>query len=249
MRIHFAEFMDKVCRVSGCASQTELAALLGVNRSAVTQAKNRDAVPEKWLFILARKFSLNSDWFERSDTEDSQVKAELPPPSPSPGKKIAGLQVYMDAGGRYRNIIRPEPDYNPEIVEIPKVSAVLCAGAGSLAADAEVLERIPLPFSLIRSWGAPESLVFMDVTGDSMEPGIRHGDTVLIDQAARGISPASIMAVGHEDCIYIKRVHKNTDGSVVLLSDNPAYSPLVLAGDELDSFRVIGRLVRLFRVL
>ena len=32
--------------------------------------------------------------------------------------------------------------------------------------------------------GSPKSMVFMDVVGSSMEPGILDGDMVLVDQSA-----------------------------------------------------------------
>jgi phage repressor protein C with HTH and peptisase S24 domain len=89
----------------------------------------------------------------------------------------------------------------------------------------------------------------MEVSGDSMEPGIRGGDSVLIDQSVLEASQASIMAVGHAEHIYIKRLVRHQDGAVTLLSDNPAHAPIHLAGDELDSFRIIGRLVWLYRRL
>jgi SOS-response transcriptional repressor LexA len=211
MRIPFTEFMNKACRITGCRTQMELAGILGINRSAVTQAKKRDAVPEKWLLVLARRFALAPDWFEN---------------------------------GRHE-----KPDSDPGLVRIPKVSAVLCAGAGSLEVEAAILGHIALPFSLTRSFGSPGHLVFMDIAGDSMEPGLRSGDTVLIDQSVRTVIPGSIMAVGHEENIYVKRLEMHPNGSVTLLSDNPAYHPIRLAGDELCSFRILGKLVRLFRKL
>lgn len=230
MRIYFNEFMERAKKVSGCSTQMELAKLLDVNRSAITQAKNRDSVPEKWLLILARKFCLRPDWFENSDTAPR-------------------ISEYTDMSGQVKRIVAPEPDYNPEIIEIPKVSAVLCAGAGSFEVDATIIDNIALPYHLARSFGSPDNLVFMDVSGDSMEPGICNGDTVLIDQSVQKASPGSIMAVGHEDTIYIKRLNLISDGGISLVSDNTAYSPINLYGDDLNSFRVIGKLVWLCRQL
>jgi len=221
MRIFFHEFMQKAARITGCSTQMGLAKLLGINRSAVTQAKNRNDVPEKWLLILARQFALPPDWFERDGTET--------------------VSLYQHTS----ETVSPAE----ELILVPKISAVLCAGGGSLETEGKIREHIPLPYAWARSLGSPERLVFMEIAGDSMEPGICHGDTVLIDQAVREFTFPGVMAVGHGESIYIKRLRKETDGSLLLLSDNQAYSPVSLAGDELDSFRILGKVVCLFRDL
>lgn len=227
MVIRFNEFMKKAGQITGCGTQMELAKILEVNRSAITQAKNRDAVPERWLLTLARKYALTPDWYE------------------------SGVITPYSAAARMERarILDPEPDYNPEVIQIPKVSAVLCAGGGSFEVEGAVVDHIALPQSLAGSFGRADSLVFMDVIGDSMEPGICGGDTVLIDQSVTAPSPGLVMAVGHEDSIYIKRIGLSADGGVILASDNPSYGPIHLYGDDLDSFRVIGKLVWLCRDL
>lgn len=227
MIIRFNEFIPKAGQITGCNTQMELAKILEVNRSAITQAKNRDAVPERWLLTLARKYSLPPDWFETGVTT---------PYTALPRAEIA-------------RIYEPEPDYNPEVVNIPKVSAVLCAGGGSFEVESAVVDHIPLPLNMARSFGHSDKLVFMDVSGDSMEPYIHGGDVVLIDQSVSIPVTNTVMAVGHEDSIYIKRIQMNKDGSLSLVSDNPAYTPINLMGDDLQTFRVIGKLVWLCRDL
>ena len=226
MKIRFDQFFDKTRRFSGIATQAELATLLNVNRSAVTQAKNRDSVPEKWLLAIARKFALRPDWFENDCS--------------SPAKTIfKPSEVNFATQAFFRKDV--------ELVNIPKVSATLCAGGGSFEVEPGVIGYMPMPFSLVRSFGTPANLVFMDVRGKSMEPGIYDGDTVLIDQAAKEYHQNWVMAVGYEDSIYIKRLQKHADGGVSLLSDNPEHYPIHIYGDELQTLRIIGKLVWLCR--
>lgn len=227
MPINFDEFYSKAQKVTHATTQMELANLLGVNRSAITQAKNRNAVPEKWLFIIAKKFSLSSDWFENGlvPTKSNLKAAE--------SKISAFLSRSLEA--------------LPEVIQIPKVSARLCAGGGSFDVDSAIIDHMAMPFAFARGLGNPSEMILMDVMGNSMEPNIYHGDTVLIDQSATEIKNDSVMAVGYEDSIYIKRMHKNNAGGVDLLSDNADYSPIQIYGDELQSFRVIGKLVWLCR--
>jgi len=60
--IPFAAFFDRASQALDLSSQHELARALGVNRSAITQAKKRDMVPEGWIAILARDHALSPQW-------------------------------------------------------------------------------------------------------------------------------------------------------------------------------------------
>lgn len=234
MAISFDGFYQRACAASGAATQMELARILGINRSAITQAKNRDAVPEKWLLALSRKFAVSPDWLEHGAKCPKTVLTPL---------KLNPRSDRSDVIAQY-----PSPDGDfAEIINIPKVSAVLCAGGGSFDVENAIVGRIPLPSPMLYKLGNPAGMVFMDVSGDSMEPGIFSGDTVLIDQSFKTCKPGTVMAVGYDETIFIKRVQPETGGGLVLLSDNPAYAPIKICGDELNSFRVLGKLVWLFR--
>ncbi|MDR2891953.1 MAG: helix-turn-helix domain-containing protein [Deltaproteobacteria bacterium] len=238
MPISFDDFFARACEASGAKTQMELASILGVNRSAITQAKNRDAVPEKWLLSLSRKFAVSPDWLEHGGKYQKNIL-----------KPLEGNFARCVTAGSVQPAFRhdePDGDFS-EIVSIPKISAVLCAGGGSFEVENAVIDYIPLLSPFVRKLGNPSGMVFMDVSGDSMEPGIFHGDTVLIDQSVKNFQSNSIMAVGHDETIFIKRLQSMPGGGLALLSDNPAYEPIRLAGDELASFRVLGKLVWLFR--
>ncbi|MFZ5572044.1 MAG: LexA family transcriptional regulator [Thermodesulfobacteriota bacterium] len=60
----FDMFLRRVYEATGINSQNELALAMKINRSAITQARKKNAVPEKWLVQLYRLFSLNPDWLE-----------------------------------------------------------------------------------------------------------------------------------------------------------------------------------------
>lgn len=60
--IPFDVFYEKARQGLGIRSQSELAAILGVHRSAVTQAKRKNTVPDAWLLKLGRHFEFDPDW-------------------------------------------------------------------------------------------------------------------------------------------------------------------------------------------
>ena len=236
MTIPFADFFERITEAIDIRTQTALAEALGVNRSAITQAKLRNAVPQKWILALARRYALSPDWLEFGGNErssfphDSLARSDFQ-------KMLADTSTQKQLSGATRS---------QEFICVPKISATLCAGGGSFDTGAFPVAEHPFPRQWLAKMGSPESMVFMDVVGNSMEPGIMDGDMVLVDQHNTRIDGKSIHAVGVEDAIYLKRVIVR-NGAIILRSDNEAYSAMELSGDERDSFRVIGKVVWLCR--
>ena len=134
--------------------------------------------------------------------------------------------------------------YNPEIIMIPMVEAVLSAGGGSLETNGNHEKSYAFRRDFIQRKGNPDSMVLMRVSGDSMEPEILNGDVVLIDQNKTRVVPGQMFAVGFEESIYLKRID-NLPGKIILKSANPAYPPVELdvRGQCEECFRVIGRVL------
>jgi phage repressor protein C with HTH and peptisase S24 domain len=79
-----------------------------------------------------------------------------------------------------------------------------------------------------------------------MEPELKDGDTVLIDTSQKEILAGSIYAVGIDDTIMVKRLEKHP-GKLVLMSDNKDYETIYLSQSEMDSVRIIGKIVWISR--
>lgn len=217
-KLDFATFFQRVTDSTDIRTQHDLANVLGVNRSAITQAKKRESIPLKWMLLLSREFGVNPDWLEFG--RGSMRSGD-------------GASQRADQHNEYEG---------PSVTVVPKVRARLCAGGGSWEVEATPVDEHVFREDWLARKGAAGQMVLMDVFGNSMEPEIREGDMVLVDQSQKDVLAGSIYAVGFEDTVMVKRVEHKPDG-IHLLSDNPEYSPIALRGDELDSFRVIGRIV------
>lgn len=125
---------------------------------------------------------------------------------------------------------------------VPKVRARLCAGGGSFETAGEVEGYYSFRSDWLASRGRAADMVLMQVVGNSMEPEIREGDMVLIDQSRTDVYSGGIYAVGVEETVMVKRVER-LPGTLVLRSDNTDYSPIHLSGDELSNVRVIGKVL------
>lgn len=250
MSITFRDFFERLTNVTDIQSQMDLARALGLNRSAITQAKNRDAVPQKWVLTLARRYTLSPDWLEfgtGAPRSTEQVAGTKEKNGTRPG--INGTVMPFPVKKETAALFQPEgmEPGEQDTVLIPKAAARLCAGGGSFEVDAAPVAYYSMPKNLLTGMGKTTDMVFMDVVGDSMEPGILGGDMVLVDRGRTTLTgPGAIMAVSHEDAVYLKRVEKKA-GGLVLHSDNPAYGPMMLSGDELGSFHVIGKMIWLCR--
>ncbi|QJB56685.1 helix-turn-helix transcriptional regulator [Pseudodesulfovibrio sp. zrk46] len=131
-----------------------------------------------------------------------------------------------------------EDDY----MEVPKVRARLCAGGGSFETEGQVEGYYSFRSDWLQMRGNPVNMVLMEVIGNSMEPEIKEGDMVLIDESRTDVLSGGIYAVGVEDTVMVKRVER-LPGTLVLRSDNVDYSPIHLSGDELNNVRVIGKVL------
>ena len=58
----FEAQMERIKMITGKRTQTELAELLGVKRSSVSDAKRRGKVPSGWLVVLMHDKHANPEW-------------------------------------------------------------------------------------------------------------------------------------------------------------------------------------------
>ena len=123
---------------------------------------------------------------------------------------------------------------------VPKVAAIAGAGA-TLETSDEVLGY----YAFRADWFGAEHVsekrsVLMDVRGDSMEPLMRNGDTILVDQSDTDIKDGRIYVVTLGDELRVKQIQKSFKG-YLLRSENPRYADITIEGPDLESFRVHGR--------
>ena len=134
----------------------------------------------------------------------------------------------------------------PEYKSAPHVKARLCAGDGSFEVDENISDYWMFRTDWLKSKGVTSDMILIDVYGNSMEPELKDGDTVLIDTSQKEILAGSIYAVGIDDTIMVKRIEKHP-GKLVLMSDNKDYETIYLSLSEMDSVRIIGKIVWISR--
>ena len=125
---------------------------------------------------------------------------------------------------------------------IPKVSALAGAGALSLETSGERkgLYAFRKDFLAMQCISAKNS-VLLDVTGDSMEPLLKNGDTILVDQSDRNVSDGGIYLVTLFESLLVKQIVLGVR-SIILHSLNPMYPDTTVGKEDIDSLIIHGRM-------
>ena len=138
--------------------------------------------------------------------------------------------------------------YHEIFLQVPKIKARLSAGGGSFETEPEIKEFYSFRKDWLSKKGKARDMVLMDIFGNSMEPELKEGDTVLIDQSQRAVLAGAIYAVGFDDTIVVKRLEKRPK-ELVLLSENERYPMMRFRDEEMDNVRIIGKVIWVCREL
>lgn len=84
-----------------------------------------------------------------------------------------------------------------------------------------------------------QSVFAMNVTGDGMSPFLNDGDIVVVDTASE-IKDGSIFAIKQDELTRIKRLYRQPNGILRVVSDNSNYPQETYPATDID---VIGRVV------
>jgi phage repressor protein C with HTH and peptisase S24 domain len=133
-----------------------------------------------------------------------------------------------------------EKSSGPDWVAVPRRPLGASAGPGALPPDEQPIGAFGLSPRWLREQGLePGRVSAILVEGDSMEPGLRDGDEILVDERPRPLRDG-VHVVRVDGVLLVKRVELGRPGAVVLKSDNPAYDPIEL---PLADVAVVGRVV------
>ncbi|MFY3300227.1 LexA family transcriptional regulator [Achromobacter xylosoxidans] len=129
-----------------------------------------------------------------------------------------------------------------EFVPIRRLDIRVSAGHGQLVTSEDELSRLSFRADFLRAAGAsPEQTVSVSVKGDSMEPLIPDGATILVNRGATSIINGKIYAIRRDGELLVKRLYKG-NGGFIARSENPAggYEDLHLSFED-PQIDIIGR--------
>jgi phage repressor protein C with HTH and peptisase S24 domain/DNA-binding XRE family transcriptional regulator len=151
-------------------------------------------------------------------------------------------------GGMAPILAWEHPDDLPpgEFVMIPRLSVQLSAGNGHEQIGIEFSKGMPQAFRAewIREQKLkPNKLAAMTADGESMEPTIFHGDSLLVDTSQDTVMDGKVYALWYDGGERVKRLFRLPGGGLRIQSDNPRHHTIELQPEHVELVRVIGRVV------
>lgn len=223
----FAIVVDRIKEATSTRTQVELASVLGIRQSSISDAKRRDSVPADWYLTLFREFGLNPDWLafgrgpryiktkEGYQPFDQPALSETVREETSPyGDPMASAKVvtyYAMAGGADES-----GQWKP-------------VGAGKLT--------IPKGFDR-------KSLLVVKMDGGGMEPLIRRGAYVGLDREQTTVLSGEVYGVLLPfEGLVVRRVYLEADKTrFVLRAENESHTDQYFSFEEYKD-RIVGRVV------
>lgn len=127
---------------------------------------------------------------------------------------------------------------------VPLYDARCSAGSGAWNERCRVLVNLSFTrYSLRKKGLQPAFLACLRVDGDSMVGLLDDGDTVMIDLSRNTLEGEGVYVVMLDDHLYAKRLQRQFDGSVRIISHNKEYEPMTVPKDRLGELQIIGRVV------
>ena len=198
---NFSDVFKRIKQATNRNTQIDLAELLEIRQSSISDAKKRNSVPAHWVLTLYRKFGLNPDWV-LSGTSPMYLRSS--PGFSSDAASEAGLlQEEHAAYGR---------DYSlPTSVKV-HASAITDGKLGLVAVDNL---SIPMPLHT-------KGLLVLRIDDKSMEPGIRKGAFVGLDTMNKRLSSGELFGVimPHEGHTIRQAIVDYSMGKLLLRAGN-----------------------------
>lgn len=171
------------------------------------------------------------------------------------GKNLEALAEYLQLppavilhGPTADRLTASTVDLDNGLISIPRFTARGSCGSNMISNSGErsIIDMIRLTIAWLRAKAPSVNLRHLEIitaNGDSMSPTIKNLDFVFVDRACTDVRGEGIYAITFGGDTYIKRIQKQVDGSLLLISDNVRYPPITVTKDQLDNVVIEGRCV------
>ena len=213
----FNEVLERIKKATGARTQVQLADVLDVRQSSISDAKRRCSVPADWFLKLYRSHGLSPDWLAHG-SEPVYLH-------PSRGKMAA------DALLRETPAPYGKPHSRSRVVPVCSMAAPKSAGPSW---EPLPIEDLAIPESFHR-----ESLLVVKMDSTGMEPIICRGAFVGIDTAQKQCPDGDFSAVYFpKQGLLVRRVYFQ-NGQYVLRAEKD-YADITIPAEEMKD-RIVGR--------
>lgn len=203
--------IDRAKEALNVSSDYELAKILGITHSAVAGYRRREnSLPLAQCLKVSELTGKTLDWLILGKGSDTDTASK---------KSVTSI---------------------PNVVLVPLYDVPVSAGHGSFFDAENVIQQIPFDAEwLEREELIAGQLACLPIKGDSMSPGLKTSDIVLIDLTHQRGDGVFVLRLN--GALRIKRLQWLADGRLRISSDNPIYeTEYVDPNTPPDDFAIIG---------
>ena len=232
---NFDEIFERIKLATRTRTQIELANVLDIRQSSISDAKRRNSIPADWCMKLFERFGLNPDWIKKG-TGPMYLRTETGYAPVDSEEALAAREdasLYSDANAK--NVVVSVFSMQP---------GGSCGPVSGGPTDHEknghrVVGKLSVPLSLA---GDGVKVFLLDSTG--MEPLLRKGAHIGVDTNQKQVVSGELYAVALPyEGVGIKRVFPDSASARALLrAENPHHPEVSLPLEKLGE-AILGRIV------
>jgi phage repressor protein C with HTH and peptisase S24 domain len=133
---------------------------------------------------------------------------------------------------------------NPEdYVFVPRYDVRITSGRnGNAIRSEQVVDYLAFKNDGVRTRlnTDPRNLLLIEAIGDSMTPTLEDSDLLLVDLGEPRFKHDGVYVIRRNSDLAVRRLQRRPDGKLLIISDNPAYTPVVVSA---EGVRIIGRVI------
>ena len=233
-------------------TQDAVAELAGVNRNTISGYETGRVRPSMLaLNMLATIYNKPVEWFFAREEQQplhpeptTEESAHQPPPGTQSTNDplnqiqagIARLEAFLRTQAHSHGVAGSLAEYDPSNYDPSDRSPVeLFEVASAAGIGAEVYDETPVGLLWFRNdWLQshfidPRQSHIIAVRGESMEPTLPDGCSILVDRKRREPQEDRIFVMRTEEGLVVKRLGLDERGRWELLSDNPDWDPVLMS--------------------
>ena len=230
-----SDVFDRIKHVLGVSTSKELAHIIQMSESGISSSIKRNSIPYAFCAELARGVGVPLDWLIFGDVDGDSHYREVQ------------IDYFDRAYQRVTFVDNNEqvvlPDFSNNQANckfIPLYDVPVSAGHGSFFDAENIIQQIPFDAEwLEREELIAGQLACLPIKGDSMSPGLKTSDIVLVDLTHQRGDGVFVLRLN--GALRIKRLQWLADGRLRISSDNPIYeTEYVDPNTPPDDFAIIG---------
>ncbi|WP_027186130.1 LexA family transcriptional regulator [Desulfovibrio inopinatus] len=221
--------MERIQSTTKAYTQVELAEILHIRQSSISDAKKRNSIPAKWLVTLLQKFRLNPDWVLLGE-QPQYLEGTTDVPSHEIGTPKSTFPIHVPKRIKNKTVI---------------VHSMSGSGTTGTPWEQKPVEQIMIPEHFYR----PDMIVIV-LESASLEPIIRKGSYIGIDPHQQNIISGELYAFDlPREGLVIRKAYVREDDDKILLSAFSQHFQEQALPFEFGQQRVFGRIVWILQEL